>query len=146
MKHRTVATAFIFVLLLVFMIWSFASSAANLSSASASPGAADSAEANEVFQDNNQDNNEEDVDADLGKWGSGSRIDREEYLRLRGDYIARKRGIEPGFPFNPELRSDAINQMERQEKGRGLESIMSSDLTPAAGGAWTPIGPSPFRS
>src|SRR3954463_716876 len=139
MKHRTVATAFIFVLLLLFMTWSFGSSAANSSPKSTNPDPETSNDASQVFQDNN--NNEEEVDADLGKWGSGSRLNREEYLRARADYIARKRGIEPGLPFNPELRSDAIDQMERQQKGRRLESITSGDLIPAAGGAWTPIGP-----
>jgi Calx-beta domain/Domain of unknown function (DUF4214) len=138
MNHRTIATALVFVLLLVIMVWSFGSSAANSTSFPASPSTAEPAEAGDVFQEQN----EEEVDADLGKWGRG--IDREQYLRARGDYIARKRGIEPGLPFNPELRSQAIDQMERQERGRRLESIVSGDLTPAAGGAWTAIGPAPL--
>ncbi len=142
MKHRTLATALIFTLLLVFMIWSFASSAANLTSQTESPKPTDVSEANEVFQDNN----EEEADADLGKWASrtGAPIDREDYLRARGEYIARKRGIEPGRPFNPDLRSQAIDQMERREKNSRLESIVNGDLTPAAGGAWTAIGPAPL--
>ena len=47
----------------------------------------------------------------------------------------------PDVPSIPTLRGRAIEQMDRQEKGRRLESIVSGDLTPAAGGAWTPIGP-----
>jgi len=134
MTRRTIATISISLLLLILMIWSFGSSAAN-NSQKATSNASRSGDANEIFQDNNQ----EEVDADLGK--HGSRIDREEYLRLRGEYVARKRGIEPGRPFNPDLRVEAIQQMERQQQNRKLESIISGDLTPAAGGAWTPIGP-----
>src|SRR2546421_211270 len=135
MKRKTLATIAIVTLLLVLMIWSFGSSAANRheSAPAQNPSAAEQSSA--VFQD--QDENE--PDADLGKFGS--RINREEYLRARDEYIARKRGIEPGRPFDPTLRGRAIEQMERQEKNRRLESIVSGDLTPAAGGAWTPIGP-----
>jgi hypothetical protein len=141
MNHRTVSTVLIFALLLVFMVWSFGSSAANPTTTSTTPPeAGQSSEANEVFQEGE----EKDVDADLGKWGERPGIDREEYLRARGDYIARRRGIEPGMPFNPELRSQAIDQMERQEKGRRLESIVSGDLTPNIGGTWTAIGPAPI--
>ncbi len=138
MTRRTIAIFAISILLLALMIWSFGSSAADVKQ-EATTSFNPSNEANEIFQDQKQ----EDVDADLGKWGSrgGSPIDREEYLRLRGEYIARKRGIEPGRPFNPELRSEAIQQMERQEQNSRLESIVSGDITPAAGGTWTPIGP-----
>lgn len=133
MKRKTVATIAIVTLLFVLMMWSFGSSAANHEDpAEQNPG---EQESSAVFQD--QDENE--PDADLGKFGS--RIDREEYLRERDEYVARKRGIEPGRPFDPTLRGRAIEQMDRQEKGRRLESIVSGDLTPAAGGAWAPIGP-----
>jgi hypothetical protein len=134
MKRKTVATIAIVTLLFVLMMWSFGSSAANKheNPAEQNPGEQQSSA---VFQD--QDENE--PDADLGKFGS--RIDREEYLRARDEYIARKRGIEPGRPFDPTLRGRAIEQMDRQEKNSRLESIVSGDLTPAAGGAWAPIGP-----
>jgi len=137
MKRKTVATIAIVTLLLVLMIWSFGSSAAGKreNTPVQNPGAGEQSSA--VSQDQDQAENE--PDADLGKFGS--RIDREEYLRARDEYIARKRGIEPGRPFDPTLRGRAIEQMDRQEKGRRLESIVSGDLTPAAGGAWAPIGP-----
>src|SRR5436190_12213277 len=136
MKRKTVATIAIVTLLLVLMIWSFGSSAANQQNApEQNPGAAQQSSA--VFRDQDQDENE--PDADLGKFGS--RIDREEYLRARDEYIARRRGIEPGRPFDPSLRGRAIETMERQEKNRRFESIINGDITPAAGGAWTPIGP-----
>src|SRR6476661_7439771 len=109
MKRKTLATIVITMLLLLMMAWSFGSSAAK---------------------------NENEPDADLGKFGS--RINREAYLEARDEYVARKRGIEPGQYFDPTMRGRAIEQMDRQEKNSRLESIINSDLTPAAGGAWAP--------
>jgi Calx-beta domain len=139
MKHRTIATALILFVLLFFMMWSFGSSAANPNQAVTAENSLPENEASEVFQEGA----EKETDADLGKWGS-ARIDREEYIRARDEYVGLKRGFEAGRPFNPEVRRNAIDQMERQEKGRQLESVLSGDLTPAAGGAWTPIGPAPL--
>src|SRR6266404_8619770 len=81
------------------------------------------------------------VDADLGKMGRN--IDRETYLRLRDEYVARRRGIEPGRPFDPAARGQVIEQMERQEKGRLIESILNGGAPPPEGvdAAWTAIGP-----
>ncbi len=135
MKRKTLATIAIVTLLLVLMIWSFGSSAANTNANAPEQNPNAAPQSSAVFQD--QDDNE--PDADLGKFGS--RINRDEYLRARDEYIARKRGIEPGRPFDPTLRGRAIEQMDRQEKNSRLESIVSGDLTPAAGGAWTAIGP-----
>src|SRR5437764_12236453 len=135
MKRKTVATIAIVTLLLVLMIWSFGSSAANQQANAPEQNPSVAPQPNAVFQDTD----EQEPDADLGKFGS--RINREEYLRARDEYIARKRGIEPGRPFDPTLRGRAIEQMDRQEKNSRLESIVSGDLTPAAGGAWSAIGP-----
>src|SRR5207253_2163939 len=95
MKHRTIAIGLVTALLLFLMAWSFVSSAASGSN----PAANDSSAANETSVPPQGDENES-IDADLGKFGS--RIDRDEYLRLRDEYIGLKRGIEPGRPFNPE--------------------------------------------
>ena len=139
MKHRTIAIVSVAALLLSLMVWSFGSSAASFGS---------KAPANEAIEANGQatdssvrapGDDDETVDADLGKFGS--KIDREEYLRLRGEYFGRLRGIEPGRPFDPQMRSRAIEQMDRQEKGRRIESLVNGGLTPAAGGAWTALGP-----
>jgi hypothetical protein len=125
-------------LLLALMVWSFGSSAANR----IPPPANTYTESNQSGAAP-QGDEDESVDADLGKFGS--KIDRDTYLRLRGEYLGRKRGIEPGRPFDPELRSRALAQMDRQEKGRRLESMVNGGLTPSlgtdAGGAWTSIGP-----
>src|SRR5438128_1158278 len=101
MKRKTLATIAIATLLLVLMIWSFGSSAAtnHENAPEQNPGAAQSSA---VFQDQD----EQEPDADLGKFGS--RVNRDEYLRARDEYIARKRGIEPGRPFDPTLRGRAF--------------------------------------
>ena len=118
MKQRILAIVLVAGLLLFLMVWSFGSSAAGNSS---KPADRDSVEANKLAQ--GQGDKEKDVDADLGKWGSRPGIDREEYLRLRDEYVARKRGIEPGRPFDPSMRGRAIDQMERQEKNHKIEAL-----------------------
>jgi len=135
MTRKTLAIVVITILLLVLMIWSFGSSAANNQSHSPKQNLDGQEPSSSVFADDN----DQDADADLGK--RGSQIDRNKYLVERDEYIARKRGIEPGRPFDPTLRGRAIEQMERQEKNSRLESIVNRDFTPAAGGAWSPIGP-----
>src|SRR5947209_2986407 len=50
----------------------------------------------------NQSDDDTGVDADLGKMGRN--IDWETYLRFRDEYVARRRGIEPGRPFDPAAR------------------------------------------
>ncbi len=113
-------------------IWSFGSSAAHQTAKTPEQ---NPQQPSSVFAD--EDENE--PDADLGKFGSST--SREKWLEERDQYIARKRGIEPGRPFDPSLRVQAVEQMQRQEKSSKLESIVNGDITPAAGGTWTPIGP-----
>jgi hypothetical protein len=137
MKHRTIAICLVTALLLFLMVWSFGSSAANSQPPANSPLQTSESSLPE------QSDAVEDTDADLGKWGSRSGIDRDTYLRLRDEYIARKRGIEPGRPFDPSMRGRAIDQMDRQENNRKLESLVNGSLAPPIGtdAAWTPIGP-----
>ena len=52
-------------------------------------------------------------DPDRGPFETG--MSEEEYLLKRAEAIAEKRGIEKDKPFDPQLRIDAIQQMERQE-------------------------------
>src|SRR4029077_14857077 len=56
---------------------------------------------------------EQDSDPDRPAFCRGS-IDDGEYLRLREAQIARMRGFEPGKPFYPTARSQAIAQMNSQ--------------------------------
>jgi hypothetical protein len=139
MKHRTIATALILLVLLFFMTWSFGSSAANPNEPLTSDNSQLENAASEVFQEGA----ETEVDADLGKWRN-PRIDRDEYLRAREEFVGLRRGFERGRPFNPDLRRQAIDQMERQEENRRLESIMNGAIAPAVGGTWTAIGPAPL--
>ena len=140
MKHRTIAIILLASFLIFLMVWSFGSSAANEEGKSPQNNSDQASESSALVQGQS----DEEIDPDLGKWGS--RVDKDMYLRLRDEYIARKRGIEPGRPFDPEARGRAIEQMERQEKGRRIESIVNGSLTPPVSpeAAWTPIGPAPL--
>src|SRR5438477_2756852 len=140
-------TAILFGLIIALFIFSLlgvfgSSSAADGRSSNASdqsPQLVGQDQASPTSQSQSEDN--PGVDADLGKMGRN--IDRETYLRLRDEYVARRRGIEPGRPFDPAARGHAIEQMERQEKGRLIESILNGGAPPPEGvdAAWTAIGP-----
>ena len=56
---------------------------------------------------------DEDSDPDLGKFHG--KIDHDKYLRMRDEFVALKRGIEPGRPFDPGARGRAIERMQGQE-------------------------------
>src|SRR5437879_1217777 len=141
MTRRSVAIILIAGLFLFLIVWSFGSSAASRSNKLEGHTPGDSSQATESSAMPQSEGDEAEVDADLGK--RAGRIDRETYLRLRDEYIARKRGIEPGRPFDPGARGRAIQQMERQEKGRLIESIVNGSAPPPEGveAAWTAIGP-----
>jgi hypothetical protein len=136
MKHRTITIVLVAGLLLFMMVWSFGSSAANENSNSGQ-----SADASGEPPQGRGEEEEEEVDADLGKFGR--RIDREAYIRGRGEYFARRRGLEPGRPHDPGARGRAIEQMVRQEKGRLIETIVNGGVPSPIGpdAAWTPLGP-----
>src|SRR5258707_1277701 len=74
------------------------------------------------------------------------KIDKEAYLRARDEFVALKRGMEPNRPFDPLARGRAISQMERQEKGRLIESMVNGSLTPpvTTDAAWIALGPAPL--
>src|SRR6185295_6397861 len=57
----------------------------------------------------------EDPDMPKGKRRGLGNIDEKTYLRLRDEYISRRRGLEPGGPFDPEARGRAVRQMQAQE-------------------------------
>jgi hypothetical protein len=120
------------------MVWSFGSSAANENPTSKSNSDPSTDATIATPQDREE---EEEVDADLGKFRR--RVDREAYIRGRGEYFARRRGLEPGRPHDPAARGRAIEQMERQEKGRLIETIVNGGLPSPIGpdAAWIPLGP-----
>jgi hypothetical protein len=91
---------------------------------------------------------EEGEDPDMPKGRRGG-IDEKTYMRLRDEYIARRRGLEPGRPFDPEARGRAIRQMQVQEafqaemaKRLHLNSGMLAPNSTTA--AWMAIGPAPL--
>jgi hypothetical protein len=138
MRRSVIISALVLGVLTLALLGGIGSSAAN-----ANRGNFDNSQTQPttVRQQTGSDEDAVGVDADLGK--IGSKIDREKYLRLRDEYVARRRGIEPGKPFDPTARGRAIEQMERQEKGRLIDSIINGGAPPPEGtdAAWTSIGP-----
>src|SRR5437667_6311605 len=142
MKPTTIVISLVLGLLTLSLLGGFGSSAASDSRGLPAAAASDESASEQArATGQSQSDDEEGVDADLGK--IGRKIDRERYLRLRDEYVARRRGIEPGRPFDPAARGRAIGQMERQEKGRLIESILNGGAPPPEGvdAAWTAIGP-----
>ncbi|HEY8186599.1 MAG TPA: Calx-beta domain-containing protein [Pyrinomonadaceae bacterium] len=93
---------------------------------------------------------EEVEDPDMPK-GRRVDIDEKTYLRLRDEYIARRRGMEPGRPFDPEARGRAIRQMQVQEvflaetaKRLHMNSTGGALGPNSTTAAWMPIGPAPL--
>ncbi|PYS38229.1 MAG: hypothetical protein DMF71_17170, partial [Acidobacteria bacterium] len=66
-----------------------------------------------------KENEQEEIDnddADLpAKKFMQNRIDKDEYMRLRDEYISSLRGLDPLRPLNPELRVSALNWMQSQQ-------------------------------
>ena len=104
----------------------------------------------EVVEQTVEQGSEEGEDPDMPK-GRRAGIDEETYLRLRDEYIARRRGMEPGRPFDPEARGRAIRQMQVQEAFQA-ETAKRLHLNRTYGAlgpnstttTWTAIGPAPL--
>lgn len=79
-------------------------------------------------------------DPDLPPWMAG-KIDKEAYLRLRGDYIDMLRGRPVEVPGDP--RERAIQQIEKQEaqvrERVGRRLVNAVNIT-----NWVPLGPTPI--
>jgi hypothetical protein len=108
----------------------------------------------EINRDENPDQTEN--DPDLPRFMSG-RLDKEEYLRLREEYINKLRGIEPGEAFDPTARGRAIQEMNVQE-GRPNDTTTTIDVgvvtpinsifrsLPISDTLWKSIGPAPLSN
>ena len=95
-------------------------------------------------------------DPDLPQFMSG-KLDKEEYLTLREEYLNRLRGVEPGRPFDPEARVRAIREMNQQE-GRPNDRTTTIDVgvtlpinsifrsLPISDTLWKSIGPAPLSN
>jgi hypothetical protein len=93
----------------------------------------------------------DDPDLPKGKRRGLAGIDEETYLRLRDEYISRRRGLEPGRPFDPGARGRAIRQMQVQEalqaeiaKRLHLNGTSGALSPNAVTATWLPIGPAPL--
>src|SRR3989442_6106603 len=131
MKPTTIVMSLVLGLLALSLLGGSGSSAANDGRDLAGAASDESALEHAKSTGQSQSDDEAGVDADLGK--IGKKIDRETYLRLRDEYVARRRGIEPGRPFDPAARGRAIEQMVRQVKGRLIEAIVDSGAAPPGG-------------
>lgn len=95
---------------------------------------------------------EQDPDMPKGRPGGFGGLDKQTYLRLRDEYISRRRGLEPGLPFDVEARGRAIQQMQIQEtfiaeaakrlQANGPNGTFEPNATTAVN--WLPIGPAPL--
>jgi hypothetical protein len=86
------------------------------------------------------------ADPDRGPKMMGE-IDKEDYLAMRNEYIARRRGVVPGEVFDVQQRVRAIAEMTRQESLiRGSVEKAKSQGLQLAGAFpnWTAIGPQPL--
>src|SRR5260370_39528995 len=100
-------------------------------------------------QDRSQENEADDPDMPATLRG---RMQKETYLQMRAEHIARLRGIDPKNPPDPRIRMNAIRTMEQQEqeiygnqretKPRPGASISPS--SPPSSTTWTPVGPAPI--
>jgi hypothetical protein len=82
------------------------------------------------------------TDADIHS-RSGVPIDRKDYLARRGEMIATLRGLPLPEGVSPDVRAQAIRQMEQQEAQ--LRADKTNAFAPEISGtAWTAIGPAPI--
>ena len=71
-----------------------------------------------------------------------SGMTKEEYMRRRSENIAMLRGIDKDHPFDPQLRIDAIRQLESQEIKRDERAFHGGQNALAF--SWSEIGPNPI--
>ncbi|MCU1268139.1 MAG: hypothetical protein JWM21_4457 [Acidobacteria bacterium] len=82
-------------------------------------------------------------DADM-KTRSGVELNKQDYLRRRGEMIAMLRGLPLPEDVSPDARAQAIRQMERQEAQQRSAAKAGSLVPEISGSSWTPIGPAPI--
>ncbi len=69
-------------------------------------------------------------------------VSKEEFMRMRAEGTAMKRGLHEGEDVDPQARPKAVEQLAEQETAR-FELPASREKT-AMLAAWTPIGPAPI--
>ena len=76
------------------------------------------------------------------------KMDREDYLNRRQEWVNMKLGMTPGLTYDPMIRSRAIEQMESQRaelraKAAKLGNAKDAVVPLIASGLWTELGPKP---
>jgi photosystem II stability/assembly factor-like uncharacterized protein len=97
--------------------------------------------ADEAAEGERPEGEEDDEDPDLPP-GMAGRVDKEAYLRARGDYFDMLRGRDAEVPEG--ARERAIQQMERQEKMIKSRPAATSMRTLVNTTDWVFIGPNPI--
>src|SRR4051812_29115809 len=98
--------------------------------------------ASELFVDDEE--NDDDLPANMR-----GRINRQEYLTARQEWVNERLGMTPGVPYDPSLRLEAIKQMAAQKEdlraqARKIERAGGRSMVPLiAANTWTEIGPKP---
>lgn len=80
-------------------------------------------------------------DPDYPRWMQSS-VSKEEFMQVRSEAIALRRGIKEDQLFDPAKRIQGIKQLRTQELAR--LSMSESNLKSSLLTSWTPIGPSPI--
>ncbi|HEY0431538.1 MAG TPA: hypothetical protein VGC61_06955, partial [Pyrinomonadaceae bacterium] len=90
---------------------------------------------------------EYDPDMPKGKRRGLGGLDEKTYLRLRDEYISRRRGMEPGRPFDPDARGRAVRQMQVQEAFQAeVAKRLRLNGPNVPNAVWTAIGPAPLAN
>lgn len=83
------------------------------------------------------------TDADMGPFENAKRgMTKEEFMLKRAEQVAMFRGVEKDKPFDPQLRIDAIRDLERKEEARA--KIQDPNFSNLLNLPWTEIGPNPI--
>ena len=89
---------------------------------------------------------EEENDDDLPPFLRG-KIDRQEYLTARQEWVNMKLGMTPGLTYDPMIRSHAIDQMTAQKEALKAQLKKSGNrgmIPEIATNVWTELGPKPI--
>jgi len=86
---------------------------------------------------------EEENDPDFPRSMKG-KISEDEYIRLRNEYVQMRLGMTPGQPYDPMVRVQAVQNMERQEAKLREDTKRGLMQPEISGTAWTNLGPYPI--
>ncbi len=73
-------------------------------------------------------------------------VNHAEYLRRRQEWINYKLGMDPGKPYDPNIRQQSLKQMKRQEETLRADVADGRVAPRVLSNAWTNIGPFPLAN